>query len=112
MNERFPKSRVLRRRDDIDGLFKRGRRVNGHCVILSYQATDDPDFRVAISCGRGIGNAVVRNRWKRRIREIVRRSASAWTGFDVLIIVRRSIIEKSFPQVRDELIQLARAMRR
>lgn len=112
MSERFPKSRVLRRRDDIDNLFKRGRRVSGACVVLSYQTTTDSDFRVAISCGRGIGNAVVRNRWKRRIREIVRRSASAWTGFDVLIIVRRSIREKSFLQLRDELLHLAREMRR
>lgn len=111
MNERFPKSCVLRRRDDIDDVFKRGRRVSGRSVIVCYLPSPDDRFRVAISCGRAVGNAVVRNRWKRRIREVVRRTTTAWMGFDLLIIVRRSITDRSFAQLHDELVLLAKDMK-
>jgi len=38
-------------------------------------ATDDPDPAVAFAIGRRTGNAVVRNRIRRRMREILRESA-------------------------------------
>ena len=45
--------------------------------------------RIGLSVGRRVGNAVVRNRIKRRIREAFRNHRSSWaSGYDLLVVVR------------------------
>jgi len=112
MSETLPKSRVIRRRDEIDRLYKFGKRVTGPSVILSYSSSSTHDFRIAITCGRAVGNAVARNRSKRRIREIIRRQPQRWQGFDVLVIVRKRVADRSFGELREELISLSGEMHR
>jgi ribonuclease P protein component len=58
--------------------------------LLVYGLPNDlGHLRIGISVGRRVGNAVVRNRVKRRIREAFRIHRSEWpTGYDLLVVVR------------------------
>ena len=58
--------------------------------LLVYAIPNDQDhLRIGISVGRRVGNAVVRNRVKRRIRDAFRTHRSEWpAGYDLLVVVR------------------------
>ena len=73
-------------------------RANRLLVIKSLPNELD-DTRFGILVGKRIGNAVVRNRTKRRIRESLRQ-ASVKPGWDVVIIARRDAGKADYQQLK------------
>ncbi len=63
----------LRRRADFQRCYRAGRRRRGELVLLYAHANQLAHPRLGITASRKVGGAVVRNRLKRRVREIYRR---------------------------------------
>ena len=75
-------------------------------VLLVRQRNDDDDLvRVGFTVTKKIGNAVVRNRMKRRFRALVRDTfpAGAIRGADHVLIGRSSGIERDYATLSAEL---------
>ena len=67
--------------------------------------------RFGISVKKALGGAVVRNRIRRRIREILRRNQTEIpTGWDIVIHPRRSVAEAPFAPLEAELVRLLRSL--
>lgn len=63
--------------------------------------------RFGISVKKALGGAVVRNRIRRRIREILRRNRTYIPkGWDIVIHPRRSVAEAPFALLESELVRL------
>ena len=99
---------TLRRRSDFARVQRRGkRRVGPLFVMLSADARSAS--RVGITVTKQIGNAVVRNRLRRRVKAVLDR-----TGFgnppylDVVLIARPGAGDAGFAAVAAELEQLVR----
>lgn len=76
-----------------DGQFKKLYRKGKSCVTPSmvvYVRRNGKNYnRLGITAGKKIGKAVVRNRAKRRIRELYRTNlANLKTGYDFVIVAR------------------------
>ncbi len=100
----------LRRRAEFLRCYQRGRRRHGAFVIL-YAAAQEPRLehaRLGITVSRKVGGAVVRNRLKRRIREIYRRwpRRRSLPAVDLLFHVRPAAREASFPALEADLLRL------
>ena len=68
--------------------------------------------RFGISVKKALGGAVVRNRIRRRIREIVRRNKMEIpTGWDIVIHPRSSVAKAPFAPLEGELVRLLRSIR-
>jgi ribonuclease P protein component len=74
-------------------------------VLQACKREDDGPARVGFTVTKQVGNAVERNRVKRRLREIVRLSATERmrSGHDYVLIGRRAALEQPFPRMLDEL---------
>ena len=67
--------------------------------------------RFGISVKKALGGAVVRNRIRRRIREILRRNwTEIPTGWDIVIHPRRSVAQAPFAPLETELVRLLRGI--
>jgi ribonuclease P protein component len=68
--------------------------------------------RFGISIKKALGGAVVRNRIRRRIREILRRNRTEIpTGWDIVIHPRSAVAKAAFPPLEAELVRLLRGIR-
>jgi ribonuclease P protein component len=68
--------------------------------------------RFGISVKKALGGAVVRNRIKRRIREILRRNKTEIpSGWDIVIHPRSSVAQAAFAPLETELVRLLRGIR-
>jgi len=76
------------------------------CRSLGTQA----EARVGLAVPRSLGNAVTRNRAKRRLREAVRRHWQDLAGgLEVVIHARRNVVTADWPTLEGELVRLFRA---
>jgi ribonuclease P protein component len=83
-------------------------RTRAHpALLVRYRPNDLGRTRFGISTGRRVGSAVVRNRIRRRLREILRRlSARIEPGWDILIVSRVPAAETSQAELEGILAKL------
>jgi ribonuclease P protein component len=82
-------------------------------MVVRFVPNGRDHDRYGISTGRHLGSAVQRNRVRRRVREILRRSPNdTGYGWDILIIARRPAVEASFDELRLALERLLGLVRR
>ncbi|MBQ9011935.1 MAG: ribonuclease P protein component [Bacilli bacterium] len=72
--------------------------------ILYLERCDTDYYHFGLSVGKKIGNAVVRNKYKRRLRNIIDKK-SYQNNFNCIIIVTKGILDKSFKQMEDDLLK-------
>jgi len=83
----------------------RGLRVSRPGFVLLVHPNGDRGLRFGITVTKRIGNAVVRNRMKRRFRELLREllPAHGLPAHDHVLIGREGGIERDFAALRNEL---------
>ena len=90
----FPKKYRLRKRIEFEHLKKNGLRIQNNLYIIKYAFNLNSEAsRLGITVTKKIGNAVVRNRIKRLIREFFRKNRKQLTqNYDINVIVKQRII--------------------
>lgn len=105
----FPRSMRVRKRGDFRKVQRSGRKMGGRYLILLSMDNNLPASRFGITVSRKTGNAVTRNRIKRRIRELQRLNrGSTLTGKDIVVIATRQASEASFQEMEAEYRDLLR----
>ena len=103
---------TIRKRADFLAA-NRGVRVARPGFVLLAHPNGGRGKRFGVTVTKKIGNAVVRNRMKRRFRELLRAAlpAGGLADHDHVLIGREGGVERDFAMLRDELGQaLARAV--
>ena len=105
-NFRFPKSSRLLRTAEFDRVFER-RRSQGNDVLVVYGCENNlPTSRLGLVVSRKCGNAVVRARWKRCLREAFRISQHELpAGLDLVVLPRGGAVPTT-ARVRQALLEL------
>jgi ribonuclease P protein component len=102
--ERLPKSARLRKRAEFLDLSRTGAKLQSASFIIITGANHRPDSRLGITVSGKVGNAVIRNRIKRQVREFFRRRRAALRpGTDILVIARKSAAGLARQNIASEL---------
>ena len=97
----------LKAESDVQRVWQQGRAFAHPLVILRVRANGLDHSRAAFVAGKKIGNAVTRNRAKRRLRQIVRtRFLQIPAGYDFVLIARGNITNARFTDIEQAVEQV------
>lgn len=103
----FPASRRMKTPAEFDRCFKR-RKSASDTVLIVYACENGLDHpRLGCSVSRKVGNAVVRNRYKRLFREAFRLAQHDLPSGIDLVLIPRPGPEPALHSVRESLVKLA-----
>lgn len=88
-------------------VYNQGKPHFGKYVVVSVLPIDRPVSRVGFAVGKKVGNAVTRNKIKRRLRAIMQgQSGRIVAGFDVIIGAKQRSVTASFHDLEDDLCRV------
>jgi ribonuclease P protein component len=100
----YPKSVRLRRRREFLALQRQGRRRHTPSFVVLQAPAAGGTSRLGVTVSARVGNAVVRNRIKRLVREIFRARRQALpAALDILVIAKPDAAQITHAQAATEL---------
>lgn len=104
----FPQTLRLKSPAQFKAVYDRKRSVSDGVLVVYAAPNGLLHPRVGLSVSRKVGNAVVRNRWKRLLREAFRLSQHALPpGLDFVLIPRSGPTEPTLEAITASLVKLA-----
>jgi ribonuclease P protein component len=103
----------LRRRADFLAAAAGGRKVATTAFVLqALGRADNGPIRVGFTVSKKVGTAVERNRVRRRLKEVVKRSAAGrlQSGHDYVLIGRRTALQLPFERIVEEFMTALRRL--
>lgn len=104
--EGWGKAERICKRRQFQTIQRKGRKIASESLTLLYLDNALPYARFGLTVSKRVGNAVVRNRVKRRLRESLRRNKRRVKGCDIVIIAKAVAAHKDFAKLDNEVIAL------
>ena len=107
MGQKFPREVRLVRRVEFDAVYRQGKRRTSPHFTVFLRANSLPLSRFGFSIKKALGGAVVRNRIRRRMREIVRcHRQEIPAGWDIVVHPRSTVAEAEHKALAAELLRI------
>ena len=96
----------------LNHIFRRLYSTSGHAntyLVLYARRNRSKENRVGLTCGKKLGKAHVRNRTRRRIREVYRLNEEKFQpGWDIVVVARTKAVEAPFEKLTASYLTLAK----
>jgi len=99
------KKHRLRDNKDFSLVYRKGKSYASDLLVL-YVLDKSNDFQAGFSISKKIGKAVVRNKIKRRLSEIIRLTLENFRDCKIVLIARKPITDKSYKEIEVSLQRL------
>jgi ribonuclease P protein component len=110
---KFSRDQRLKHAWEFERARREGQRLVKGCLILNWRFSDDQKTsRLGVVTSKKIGNAVVRSRARRLLREVFRlHQYDFQRAADIVLIARNSIAGKSCPEVERDFLSAVKQAR-
>ena len=98
------KIHILKSNSDFDRIIMNNKSFKYKDYIIYVEKNTNDIYKFGISVGKKIGKAVTRNKYKRRLKNIIDEKTYQ-NNFNCIIIVGKGIIYRSFDEMRDNLFK-------
>ena len=96
----------------LNHIFRRLYRTNGHAnamMVLYSRRNRTGENRVGITVSKKLGKAHIRNRARRRLREVYRLNEALFqSGWDIVVVARHKAIDCDFQELTKGYLALAK----
>lgn len=102
---KFPRTRRITNRAEFNRVRNSGKSVTGRFLVMGYLKDDQltEPFKLGLITTKKVGNAVVRNRIRRRLRAIFQREGHRIVpGHWIVLIARKSAAKATSAQLEKE----------
>jgi ribonuclease P protein component len=99
----------LKRNKEFRHVYRAGQSVGSRLMVLIYTKNDKDKLHVGFTVSKKIGNSVVRNRVKRRLRESFRPMIpDVKSGYNIILIAREPVVHEEFENIKKTMRYLLR----
>ena len=99
------KKEIIKKSNDYTKIINKNNKLKNKYYSLFYIKSDNTLFGISIP--KKIGNAVIRNKNKRQIKNIIDNNKNnIQNGYNYVIIIRKEILSLSYQEKEQELINL------
>ena len=101
----IPKPSRIKRKKDFEIIFKRGKSFKNSFFILKFLNNNLKESRFGFVVSQKVSKkAVVRNKVRRRMSEIIKAQMAKITpGIDLVLIALPGVNKKEFPEIKESL---------
>ncbi len=98
----------IKKNSEFQHVFKHGKSFANRQLVMYYiEKENQPHFRIGLSVGKKIGNAVVRNKIKRCLRQSFHELENRITApIDIVIIARNPTKDMNCKQIKKSLVHI------
>lgn len=99
---------TVKQNSDFRRIYRRGRSAVSGGVVVYCLKNRQGMSRLGVTVSTKLGHAVVRNRIRRRLREIYRLNESRFrTGFDIVVVARSRAVTAEYAELEKAYLSLA-----
>ncbi|BAQ25032.1 ribonuclease P protein component [Streptococcus troglodytae] len=91
---------------DFQAIFTKGRSVANRKFVVYSLKKDQSHYRVGLSVGKRLGNAVVRNTIKRKLRHVLMELDPYLGTQDFVVIARKGVEELDYSTMKKNLVHV------
>ena len=97
----------IKKSQEIEKIIKNRNSVgNKYFVIYTMKNVETSHYRFALSIGKKYGIAVLRNKMKRRVREIIKENINLIKNLDYVFVIKPASIELDYKEIEKNIIYL------
>ena len=96
----------IKKTKDFHDIFNNKKRISGNLFSVYYKVYTNGNngLKVGIIAGKKVGNAVVRNKFKRRVRAYFRENKSLWNyPLGLVIVAFGNLKNSTWEQIKNQL---------
>lgn len=97
----------LKKRYQFNYVYKSGDHFSGEHMVLYLVSSKTKSIKVGLAVTKKVGKAVVRNRIRRQLREIIKKQVpSLKQNYNIIVVARDNITSASFETLTNEFSKL------
>ncbi len=101
------KKDVVKSKIVFNDIIQKGTRISNKYYVVCFEKSNDNTSKYGIAVGKKVGNAVIRNKVKRQIRNIITNNIKTiQDGFNYIIISKKEILKLSYGEMEKYLMVL------
>ena len=98
---------MVKSHEDFNTIINTGKKTTGRGLIIFQKSKDYPKPNFGIAVGKKLGNAVVRNKFKRRFRNIIDNNKELFSNYNnYIIMIKKEALNVSYEKLEKELVRL------
>ena len=99
------KEKIIKKSDDFSKIISTGKNIKNKYISLYYKESNSTLYGITVP--KKTGHAVVRNRLKRRAKNIIRTNEiSIQLGYNYVIIIKEPSLNLSYEELTSNLLEL------
>ncbi len=99
------KINIIKFNRDFDNIIKNGKYIKSELFNIYYIDSNSKYNKYGISVPKKIGNAVIRNKIKRQIKNIIDNRIEIKNKKDVIIIIKNRILDYKYGEIENKLVE-------